>query len=201
MILLDSISLVYNQKQLFYNKTMQVDKNEKRLLQGKSGVGKTSLLKLILGFESLDSGMIFVNQDPVDPVHIKKIRKQIFYLSQDIDLKKGMVLNFLEELLTNAGKTVDSYQLDDWLSFLDLDKKILNQDSADLSGGERQRLGLVIGFLLDRPIWLLDEPTSALDQEMKEKVVQKILTMEKTMIIVSHDDIWHQNNTIYIERW
>lgn len=202
MIVFNGVSLARKGKNVFSSLNLRVKKNEKRLLYAKSGVGKTTLLKLVLGFESVDSGMIYVNSDPVDSAHIIKIRKQIFYLSQDIDLKKGLVLDFLNEIfLANTGKTFDPYQLDEWLSFLELDKKILNQDCSDLSGGERQRMGLVIGFLLDRPIWLLDEPTSALDQGMKEKVVQKILGLEKTMIIVSHDNIWHQNDAVCIERW
>ncbi|MFH2091395.1 MAG: ATP-binding cassette domain-containing protein [Pseudomonadota bacterium] len=202
MIVFDSVFLMRRQKQIFSNLTFRVEKNEKRILSGKSGLGKTTLLKLVLGFESADSGRVLVNKNPVDPIHIKQIRNQIFYLSQDIDLKKGRLSDFLDEIfLVCTGKAFNPFQMVEWLSFFELDKNLLGQDSTDLSGGERQRMGLVIGFMLDRPIWLLDEPTSALDQKMKEKTARKILGLEKTMVIVSHDPVWQQSNTVCMERW
>ena len=81
-----------------------------------------------------------------------------------------------------------------------MDIKLLEQNIKDLSGGERQRVGLLIGFLLDRPVWLLDEPTSALDDAMKRKVSKFILGQDKTIVIISHDDVWKQHKEIKIKR-
>jgi len=89
----------------------------------------------------------------------------------------------------------------DLLNFLDLSSKILNQTVTELSGGERQRIGLLICFLLDRPVWLLDEPTSALDDIMKKKIADYVMDQEKTIVLISHDDVWKENNAVKIERW
>ncbi len=202
MIILNSVFLERKQKKIFSNLNLRVLKNEKLLIQGNSGVGKTTLLKVLLGFEAIDSGRVYVNHLPVDPLHIKNIRGLIFYLSQDIDLKTGVVSEFLDEIIfTHTGNALNSFQIEKWLSFLELDKTVLNQDSRDLSGGERQRVGWLIGFLLDRPVWLLDEPTSALEGDMKKRLMQKIFGMEKTLIIISHDDVWHQDSSVTRERW
>lgn len=200
MIDIHSIHLTRDHKKVFSGLTLHIGKNEKRFIQGKSGKGKTTLLKLILGFDQPDAGTIRVNGDPVNPAHIRNIRSQIFYLSQDIDLPGGTPSEFIEQILSGTDQTWHN-PINDLLPFFELDKKILDLDNADLSGGERQRMGLLIGCLLDRPIWLLDEPTSALDPAMKEKIAEKILQMKKTMLIVSHDNVWLKNNAVTVERW
>ena len=56
------------------------------------------------------------------------------------------------------------------MQMLELGNEILDQDMQKLSGGEKQRLGLLVGFMLNRPVWLLDEPTSSLDEQLRKKV-------------------------------
>jgi putative ABC transport system ATP-binding protein len=67
----------------------------------------------------------------------------------------------------------------------------MKQEIQNLSGGERQRLGLVIGRLIKRPIWLLDEPVSALDNDNKILIAKMLSKLNATVIIVSHDDVWN----------
>jgi len=202
MIKFESVYFKRNSKEIFSGLNFFAKKNEKILIQGKSGIGKTTLFKILLGFEPIDKGRVSFNDLDIVKEHIKDIRQQIFYLSQDIDLKNERVKNLLDEirehnLLKNQNKT----QFESWINFLDLNDIILNQSIKELSGGERQRIGLLIGFLLDRPVWLLDEPTSALDDTMKNKIADHILGLNKTIIIISHDAVWKKNNSIKIERW
>jgi len=202
MIEFKSVYLKRKEKEIFSGLNFDVQKNEKILIQGKSGIGKTTLFKILLGFETIDKGMVTFNKKEIVKEHIKDIRQQIFYLSQDIDLKNEKVKTLIDELLEqNLLKNHAKARLSDMLNFLDLNDIVLNQSIKDLSGGERQRIGLLIGFLLDRPVWLLDEPTSALDDTMKNKIVDYIVDQDKTMIIVSHDDMWKKNNSIKIKRW
>jgi UDP-glucose/iron transport system ATP-binding protein len=202
MINIESVHLNRKNKQIFSGLTLSVEKDEKVLIQGKSGVGKTTLFKILLGFETIDKGNITFNGLDLAPDHIKTIREQTFYLSQDIDLKNEVIDQLIDEILeANAIEKPSDSQLAEHLDFLELNEKLLLQKIKELSGGERQRIGLLICFLLNRPVWLLDEPTSALDDTMKEKIVGHILAQEKTIIIVSHDAVWKQNNSIRIERW
>jgi len=202
MIKFESVYLKRKDKEIFSGLDFFVQKNEKVLIQGKSGIGKTTLFKILLGFETIDKGRVSFNDLDIVKEHIKDIRHQIFYLSQDIDLKDGRVSSLLDELLEqNPSKNQDKAHFTELLNFLDLDDIILNQTVKELSGGERQRVGLLIGFFLDRPVWLLDEPTSALDDIMKKKIVDYIIDQDKTIIIISHDDLWKKNKAIKIERW
>jgi putative ABC transport system ATP-binding protein len=210
MIQFDSVHLKLNNRQIFSGLNFRVREKEKVLIQGKSGIGKTTLFKILLGFEPIDSGTVRFNGLDIVRENIKTIRSQIFYLSQDIDLKNEPVRILLDEINRfNSFKNPDKTHLMDLLDFLELNEKILDQEVKELSGGERQRIGLLICFLLDRPVWLLDEPTSALDDVMKKKMVAYIPARDKTIVIISHDDVWKQNSDLRpdlrpglrIERW
>lgn len=202
MIVFDSVYLNRKNKIIFSDLNLTIRKNEKILIQGKSGIGKTTLFKLLLGFETIDKGIVTFNGDRIDKFHIQNIRQQIFYLSQDIDLRQEKTGDLLDEILIhNSKKDANSNRVNEMLSFLDLAPNILEQNVTALSGGERQRIGLLLCFLLDRPVWLLDEPTSALDDSMKKKIADYILDQNKTIVIISHDRVWKKNNTVKIERW
>jgi len=202
MIKFKSVYLRRKNKEIFSGLDFFVQKNEKVLIQGKSGIGKTTLFKVLLGFETIDKGKVSFNDLDIVKDHIKDIRHQIFYLSQDIDLKNERVSLLLDEILEQNGlKNQDKTHFTDLLDFLDLSSKILNQTVSELSGGERQRIGLLICFLLDRPVWLLDEPTSALDDSMKKKIADYVMAQKKTIVLISHDDVWKKNNAVKIERW
>jgi putative ABC transport system ATP-binding protein len=206
MIQFDSVHLKLNNRQIFSGLNFRVREKEKVLIQGKSGVGKTTLFKILLGFEPIDSGTVRFNGLDIVRENIRTIRSQIFYLSQDIDLKNEPVKLLLDEIgRFNAFKNPDKSHLMDLLDFLDLNEKILDQEVKELSGGERQRIGLLICLLLDRPVWLLDEPTSALDDAMKKKTAEYIRARDKTIVIISHDDVWKKTHglrpDLRIERW
>lgn len=201
MISFESVSHTIGNTRIFSDRSLCVGKKEKVLILGKSGLGKTSLFRLILGFEQPGSGKIVVNGLNLDKNHVHQIRQQLFYLSQDIDLRNETILGLLTDIWQfNFAKELCHEEINRQLNFLELSPGILQKKTGELSGGERQRIGLLIGFLLDRPIWLLDEPTSALDDVMKEKIAAHILSLEKTMIIVSHDHCW-QDSSVRIERW
>ena len=202
MIRFERVSLERGGKQIFSGLNLEVKSNEKLLIRGKSGIGKSILLKTLLGFERIDSGRVIINNREVSPSHIREIRRQIFYLSQDIDLKNETTSLLVEEILSYHPQKHDPIKpLKSMMQFLEMDDILLTRKTEELSGGERQRLGLLIGFLLDRPIWLLDEPTSALEEKMKKKLVQYILDLNRTMIVVSHDRVWTDSERIRIERW
>jgi putative ABC transport system ATP-binding protein len=201
MISFESVCLCHQGKDIFNNLDLTILEKENVLIQGKSGIGKTTLFKLILGFGAADSGSILFNGHKIDKTYINEIREQIFYLSQDIDLRHESVGTLLDEILkVNLIQHKNSNKIEKILNFLELDIKLLEQNIKDLSGGERQRVGLLIGSLLDRPVWLLDEPTSALDDAMKQKISKFILGLDKTIVIISHDDVWKQHKEIRIQR-
>lgn len=194
------VCLSYPDRCLFSDFNLRIPKGEKILLSGKSGVGKTTLFRLLLGFQRPDNGSVHVNGHPVKSEHIRTIRSQVFYLSQDIDFRNETVSILLDEIFEANNKHPGQENVKKFLSFLELENNILEKSLEKLSGGERQRLGLLTCFLLDRPLWLMDEPTAALDDAMKHKVVDYILSLAKTIVVISHDSLWKNRGPIRIER-
>lgn len=201
LIQLEAAGLNHGLSPVFSDKKMLVGSGDKILIKGASGSGKTSLFKVLLGFETLDCGMVLFDGKPITSERIHDIRDQIFYLSQDIDFKNEPVGPMLDRIFTARNKIISSERLSAQLEFFELDDTCLEKATLDLSGGERQRMGLLIGFALDCPIWLLDEPTSALEDRMKLKIADAIMKNAHTILIISHDSVWEEQPDITIHRW
>jgi putative ABC transport system ATP-binding protein len=204
MIRFEDIHLAFPGKELFSGFNLEVSSNEKLLISGPSGCGKTTLFRILLGFEKVSAGRIFCGDLEVNAPNIRAIRNQIFYLSQDIDFRNAPVAAVLDEIFSfDANRDIatgDDHQRQ-LMQMLDLGEDILQQNMPELSGGERQRLGLLVCFLLNRPVWLLDEPTASLDEQLRKKVLDHVMAAGKTVIIISHDNIWPECDTCQVARW
>jgi len=204
MIRYHDIHLDYAGKNIFSGFSLEVSENEKLLISGPSGSGKTSLFRILLGFTRIKSGKVVYNDHEVNARNIRTVRRNLFYLSQDIDFRNAPVQDVLDEIFNfepNRGMVPTPAHRDHLMKMLDLDEEILAQDMQKLSGGERQRLGLLVCFLLNRPVWLLDEPTSSLDEKLRRKVVAYVMSAGKTVLVISHDDIWRHNAQLREVRW
>ena len=204
MIRFEDVHLTFSGKKIFSGLNLAAQENEKLLITGPSGCGKTTLFRTLLGFERINAGRIYCGDLEVSARHIRAVRDRIFYLSQDIDFRNAPVEELLEEIFSyepNHGLLSGPEHRRSLMEMLDLDEEIRQQNLAELSGGERQRLGLLVGFLLNRPVWLLDEPTSSLDERLRKRVMHYVLEVGKTVVVISHDDIWRQNEALRVERW
>lgn len=195
MIELNNISLSYGEKILFENFSLSIAQDEKVLLNAKSGRGKSTLLRILLGFENSYSGTVIINSIQKKSSSVRDIRRHIAYVSQDIDIPPMSVGDFLSLTFSysaNSSLRLDHERYHELTDIFALPADLSSRQVSDLSGGERQRLGIITALLLDRPILLLDEPTAALDGEMKEKVIRHLTSLQKTVLIVSHDEIWQK---------
>ena len=177
MINFKNISIKFNNKIVLHNFNLVVNTGEKILISGVSGKGKTTLLKLLLGFNTPNSGSILVDNLELNEQNINIIRNKIGYMPQstpflNINVEKLIhtIFNYKENLKTKLDMNLFIKTLKEF----NLDSSILSKDINQLSGGEKQRLAFVVIILLDRKIWVLDEITSSLDQDMKEKVTLMI---------------------------
>lgn len=202
MIQIKNINLSFGKKEVFSNLSLTIKQGEKVILNAPSGKGKSSLLKIIMGFLKPDSGEVLVAEKLISAQNIKEIRAKIAYLPQDISFPKMKVEDFIKSVLSYESNKSISYEknkVEDSLEALMLPKDVLTQDTTSLSGGEKQRIGILIMQLLNREIFLLDEVTSALNSELKIFIAEYFLKMKQTIIIVSHDDVWLKNNLRKVE--
>lgn len=193
MIRFKRVSLSLGNKQLLKNFDLRIRKGDKVLLYAQSGSGKTSLLRLILGFTDPNEGKVFFRRKPITAKNVQLVRKQVAYLSQDVDFPNGKVREVFREIFQFSANKHLKYtdeMLVEKLSEYNLSEEILDKNTSIISGGERQRLGWILAILLDRPVLLLDEPTSAMDDKQKKRFIDFIEQTKKTVICVSHDPDW-----------
>lgn len=174
--------------------SFELNQGEKLVVKGESGTGKTTLFRLIHGFEQPESGKICYKGEELSIPLIKTLRKESAWLPQDLNLGKGPVrevLSFPFEFSANRSTMSKNGEFESTFEKLGLEKELLDKDFADLSTGQRQRAGIALCYLLDKPQMLLDEPTSALDRVSKQRVVDLLFeNPDRTILSTSHDPFW-----------
>lgn len=161
-------------------------------LYGKSGAGKTTILKIIAGLLKPDTGSIIVNGktwfNDREKIDIRTQKRNLGFVFQDYSLFPNMTVK--ENLIFALTKGQDKKIVSNLIEIIDLGE-LQDRDPNTLSGGQKQRVALA-RTLVQRPeILLLDEPLSALDDEMRIRLQQYILKVHKefnlTTILISHD--------------
>ena len=190
----DGIDFSYGDETIFRDFSFEVKQGERIVLKGESGGGKSTLMRLLLGFELPDSGSILYKDAPLEGKHLKQFRKECAWLPQDLNIGSGTVeevIQFPFQFKESGNQAPDKTRVIKILEDLGLSPGILEKDFADLSTGQRQRVGIALCILLDKPVILLDEPTSALDEASKEKAASHMLSdPDRTVISTSHDPFW-----------
>jgi putative ABC transport system ATP-binding protein len=200
LIKYENVGISFDNRKILSGFNLSIKKKQKVLIRGKSGVGKTTLLKMLLGFTKPAEGTLYFRNKVIDSRTCWEARKEIAYAVQDTDLGEGKVKNLLGEIFSyRANKEkLDHEKLRTFMRELELEDNLLDQNFQELSGGEKQRIGILISLLLNRNIYLLDEVTSALDMNLKRKIADYFLAREDlTLLVISHDREWERD---WIER-
>jgi len=196
IITFKDVSFTYRKESdtLIKSCSLELKEGERLAVKGESGTGKTTLFRLIHGFERPRSGQIFYKGEELNSRVIKKLRKESAWLPQDLNLGKGPVkevLSFPFDFTANRATAPEANELESTFEKLGLEPSLLDKNFADLSTGQRQRAGIALCHLLNKPLMLLDEPTSALDKASKKKVMDLLFEKEgRTILSTSHDPYW-----------
>lgn len=159
-----------------------VNKGDKIAILGKSGAGKTTLIKIILGFEKINSGKITINGSNKF-FDVDGYIRNISYIDNDTyifndTLKYNIVLN-------NEYNEEKYKKIIDYLSLESIDKDI-NQFGNNLSGGQKTRICIARALYNSSDIIILDEPVSSLDKDSEKLVIELLKEIDATMIVISH---------------
>lgn len=180
---------------LFENINMEIKKGDFVGIQGESGIGKSTLLDLLIGLQTPSSGGIFV-----DGINIKDnieswqnligcVPQEVFI--SDDTLEKNIAFGLTKENISYE-KIKRSLKFSNLLTFAEnLENKIdtiIGEKGSRLSGGQKQRIGIARAIYNNPEILIFDEATSSLDFETENKIIDEInlLKKNKTVIIVSH---------------
>ena len=182
-IKIENLSFYYNNDvKVLDNISLNITENKITGIKGQSGLGKSTLFKLILGLYKPNSGKI-----TIDDINLKDFDKNhyyndiISYVGQEPELLEGDVYS---NIITTSNYDRNLY------SILNRLIENINLNNTNLSGGQKQRIAIVRAIMRKPKILLLDEPTSALDKDNEDKfmeIIKKIIEIYKiTIVIISH---------------
>lgn len=189
------ISFAYpGEEPLYSNLSLTLEKGGFYLIQGASGVGKSTLLKLMNRMEEPAGGELFFNGHPFNTIPVTTLRTSIIYIQQtpvvlDGTIKENLLLPFSFRANKDLNKP-DDKKLESLLEDYSLDNISLDRNAKNLSVGQMQRLCLIRGLLLSPEIILFDEPVSSLDDKSSKIVeshAEQLCSEDgKTVVMVSH---------------
>lgn len=194
-IKIENVSFGYNpENYVLENLNVEIQSGEKIGIVGRSGCGKSTVLKLILRLYDVQKGQITIDDHPIQQLAQSSLRHQIALVPQDISLfhrsigenvRYGVEHASNEEVIEAAKK---AHIHDFIMSLPDGYNTLVGQRGLKISGGQRQRIAIARALLKNPPIVLLDEATSALDSQT-EGFIQaslNLLMKGRTTIVVAH---------------
>ena len=173
---------------------LSIGEGNKIALVGRSGSGKSTVLKLMCRQYETGTGEIYLYGNKFSNMSIEYVRKQIALISQEAVIFPLRIWDNIRIGKPDASRAeiIDAAKKAGCHEFImDLSEgydTLLEERGNNLSGGQRQRIAIARAILKDAPIILLDEPTSALDHETEEYINQMLFTISsnKTIVTVAH---------------
>lgn len=203
VVQLRNLHLRFGDKCVLDNVSLAVNPQERLVIIGQSGAGKTTILRLILGILKPNSGSVFFNGSEVSSMNdheLERIRVRIGMVYQDAALLSSMTVREnlalpLQELTNKTPAEIDKI-VDEKLEMVEMkgEDKLL---PYELSGGMRKRVGLARALVMEPELILFDEPTQGLDPVIGALIDQLIIDLtaqtRATSIIVTHlmDSAFH----------
>ncbi|AZQ41913.1 amino acid ABC transporter ATP-binding protein [Streptococcus periodonticum] len=192
MLELKNISKRFGEKQIISDLNLKVPEKQILAIVGPSGGGKTTLLRMLAGLETIDSGDIIYNGEELPLDELEK-RNLLGFVFQDFQLFPHLTV--LENLTLSPIKTKNFTKEDAEKKAIGLLTRLGLAEYAkaypySLSGGQKQRVALARAMMIDPEIIGYDEPTSALDPELRlevEKLILQNRELGTTQIVVTHD--------------
>ena len=196
LILLEEVSVNHEEHVVLEHISAQVNEGELVYLIGKTGSGKSSLLRTLYGDLSLASGKGNVcgyDLQALKPQTVHKLRRKLGMVFQDfgllLDRSVDANLDFALQATGWKDNEAKRLRIEEVLTAVGLPHKGYKMP-FELSGGEQQRVAIARALLNDPPLLLADEPTGNLDPETTEEILDLIHTLPnqgKTLVMATHD--------------
>lgn len=190
-IKIKNLSYSYGCEMIFKNLDLVIHKKDKVFLTGESGIGKSTLMKILNRYLNIPTGCISINNMDLNHYHLDVIRRRMTYISQQESLFTGTLRENIifqkeedEKLLEVSKIVLLEDLLDKDLGF----SKLVEEGGVNFSGGERQRIILARSLMKDSDIYIFDEALNQIDIDKEELILKNIFKYlkDKIVIVISH---------------
>ena len=204
-ILFQNVTFFYNREfPLFENINLSFSRGEKIAIIGKNGVGKTSIIEILLRFYDKKSGNIKMDGIDIEMIPLMDYRMLFSIVSQEIYLFNDSIFNNIclyQDMNSNSVfQAIEDSGLKAFVDTHSMDYMV-GENGSRLSGGQKQKVALARALLSDSPIIVFDEATSNMDTHSENQINNLLTTRlsEKIVIIISHrTDILDVVDKIYL---
>lgn len=184
---INHLSISYNERNIFNDLNFYLENNERIELRGKNGSGKSSLLKLIMGYNIKHDGELYIPKDLV-----------ISYVEQDTSSLRGTFKNFI------FNNQIDEVLFKSILRKLGFDRIIFDKNLEDLSEGQKKKILIAKSLCQKANLYIWDEPLNYIDIYSRIQIEDLILKYKPTMIFVEHDETFSEKiatKIIDLDKW
>lgn len=195
IIRFDHVNKNFGEKNVLQDFSLSIEDGEFLTVIGRSGCGKTTMLKMINGLCRPDSGTVTVQGEDVEKADLIGLRRRIGYVIQNKGLFPHMTveknISYVPVISGKKDKASNHRRAMELLRLVGLEEAMADRYPAELSGGQQQRVGIARALAADAEILLMDEPFGALDEITKRALQDEMLHLQEklkmTVIFITHD--------------
>jgi osmoprotectant transport system ATP-binding protein len=194
MLAVEKLSKSIHGQLVLHPTTLEFQPGRTTVVVGPSGCGKTTLLRLLLGLTTPDSGTVVLEGVQLNAQNAEALRHRVGYVIQDGGLFPHLTarenVTLIARFLARPATQVQQ-RFAELAELVQIAPDMLERYPKNLSGGQRQRVALMRALMLDPPVLLMDEPLGALDPMIRfglqHDLSQIFARLNKTVVLVTHD--------------
>lgn len=195
MIRLEHVTKSFGRYKALDDVSIVVEEGEFLTVIGRSGCGKTTMLRMINGLQKPDSGKVYAAGEDVGEADLIRLRRKIGYVIQNKGLFPHMTVEKNIIYVPVIGGQKDKRQnrklAEELIGLVGLEREMLDRYPEELSGGQQQRVGIARALASRPKLLLMDEPFGALDEITKRAMQNELLALQKklgmTVVFITHD--------------
>lgn len=195
MIRLEHVTKSFGRYKALDDVSIVVEEGEFLTVIGRSGCGKTTMLRMINGLQKPDSGKVYAAGEDVGEADLIRLRRKIGYVIQNKGLFPHMTVEkniiYVPVISGQKDKRQNRKLAEELIGLVGLEREMLDRYPEELSGGQQQRVGIARALASRPKLLLMDEPFGALDEITKRAMQNELLALQKklgmTIVFITHD--------------